>query len=337
LNIYPKDQTTVAIEIAPANYEYEKKSFLEKKHYFCDRSSFEAGVRHFINSVTERLEDCEVPDTYVSQRWAELTQCLPDERIFIESTAALGKHYAELTEVEEAAFLEISEGVPEDFILEISRHLTFPEYLQQFRSLAALALEMHEQASETQRLPEMRRELLGNAPRSRVPWDYGYTLARTLRALLQADEKTFESVMEIDRLIGIPPSFSQRENSSLDSQSSLQAVIISSGENRWSLALKETVRAGSHMFTYCRALGEYFTMGEKRVGVVSSIDSWGQQLNRAFAAEFLLPVHILRERIPDSIVHYERIEALARELHVSTILIRHQLENQTSIRVIEED
>ncbi|MFZ1728692.1 MAG: hypothetical protein WAV84_01070 [Bacteroidota bacterium] len=337
LNIYPKDQSTIAIDVAPARYEFEKKAFLEKKHYFCSRSSFEAGVRHFMNSVTARLEDCEVPDSYVAQRWSELTPCLPDERIFIESTAALGKHYADLTEVEEAAFLEASEGVPEDLILEFSRHLTFPEYLQQFRSLAALALEMRDHASMTQRLPEIRRELLGNAQRSRIPWDYGYTLARTLRTLLKANEMSFDSVMEIDRFIGIIPSLAQREHPSLDPQSSLHAVLIVPEENRWSLALKETARASSQMFTYCRALGEYFAMGEKKVGVVSSIDSWGQQLNRAFAAEFLLPVHLLRERIPGSIVHSERIEDLATEFHVSAILIRHQLENQTSIRVIEEE
>lgn len=337
LNIYPSDQRTITIDVSPVSYEYERKKFLAEEHHICDRSSFEAGVRRFINAVTERLEDCGIGETYLSRRWQELTDSDPEERLFIEVTSALGKHFAELTEDEVREFLDVSRDVPEEIIREFAPHLTFTEYLQQFGLLSRLTLEMQSSAGRELRLQEIRSELLVTAQRSHIPWVYGYTLARTLRTMLKAQARTFESVEDIHHLIGLESSLLSLSPTFSDVHSALNAVIVSPTKDRVNLALRENVRATSRIFSYCRALGEYFTMGEKKVSVVSSKESWGQQRNRAFAAEFLVPVQLLQERIAESSVHAEQIDALAEEFHVSSRLIRHQLGNQTSIVVIEED
>ncbi len=337
LRIYPIDRRTIAIEVTPVSYDYEKKRFLAETHTYCDRSAFESGLRNFMNVVTARLEDYGIQGTYLSRRWRELMECDNEERQFVEITAALGKHYAGLTEQEERAFLEISDGVPEDVLQEFVHHLTFEEYLQQFRSLSEFTMNMQTNANRVLRLQEFRTELLGKTQWNSVPWEYGYTLARSLRTILHANATVFGTVEEIHRLMGMGSTAVPIFPVVSGVHSSINAVIVSPTKDRFNLALRDNIGARSRIFSYCRALGEYFNLGEKKVSVVSSIESWDQQMNRAFAAEFLLPVNILRERITESAVHAEQIDALAEEFHVSTYLIRHQLGNQTAIKVIEED
>jgi hypothetical protein len=337
LRIYPIDRRTIAIEVTPVSYESERKRFLTETLAYCDRSAFESGLRRFMNAVTARLEDRGIHETYLARRWQEWTECDKEERQFVEITAALGKHYAGLTAQEEQGFLEISDGVPEDVIQEIVHHLTFEEYLQQFRLLSRFTMKMQASADRVPRLQEIRTELLGKTQWNSVPWEYGYTLARSLRTMLQTNATVFGTVEDIHRLMGMGSTAVPMFPVVSGVYSSINAVIVSPTQDRFNLALRENIRASSRIFSYCRALGEYFNLGEKKVSVVSSIESWGQQMNRAFAAEFLVPVQLLQERIAESSVHAEQIDTLAEEFHVSSRLIRHQLGNQTSIKVIEED
>jgi Zn-dependent peptidase ImmA (M78 family) len=58
-----------------------------------------------------------------------------------------------------------------------------------------------------------------------------------------------------------------------------------------------------------------------------------QQCNRAFAAEFLSPSHLLSKRISGSVIDREEVENLATEFSVSSFVIEHQLKNH---KLVEE-
>jgi Zn-dependent peptidase ImmA (M78 family) len=58
-------------------------------------------------------------------------------------------------------------------------------------------------------------------------------------------------------------------------------------------------------------------------------------MTRAFAAELLAPSAALRARVRDDVVSPEDVDALALELDVSRLVIRHQLENHRIASVAE--
>lgn len=62
--------------------------------------------------------------------------------------------------------------------------------------------------------------------------------------------------------------------------------------------------------------------------LVTRAHSERQQRNRAFAAEFLAPMEALRQRVHTDVVPEEVIANLATESHLSSLVIRHQLENR---------
>jgi len=75
----------------------------------------------------------------------------------------------------------------------------------------------------------------------------------------------------------------------------------------------------------CRAL--YESLSRASTALVSRARSDRQQANRAFAAEFLAPAALLRERIARDIIDNEQIDDLADEFGVSAKVIEHQIEN----------
>jgi|GEM_PF-5019867 len=125
--------------------------------------------------------------------------------------------------------------------------------------------------------------------------------------------------------------------SSRREMSSLFGVVVADHESNIKIALSEKKLQSSHLFSYCRALSEYFTMDLDSVGVVSSTESWSQQVSRAFAAEFLAPIDALVEKLGErDVVFRDDIAELSDTVHVSEWLIRHQIENQTSMLIIDD-
>jgi hypothetical protein len=64
-----------------------------------------------------------------------------------------------------------------------------------------------------------------------------------------------------------------------------------------------------------------------RFAVVSGVRTDRQQMNRAFAAEFLVPHEMLKNELSGAMIGEDEIEDLALEYGVSTFVVRHQIEN----------
>lgn len=86
-------------------------------------------------------------------------------------------------------------------------------------------------------------------------------------------------------------------------------------------------RAEAIRFTFCRALFEYLTTPETQPLLVTRALSDRQKRNRAFAAEFLVPTHLLQEALPGHTVGDEELDDLAAKFGISSSVIRHQIEN----------
>ena len=83
----------------------------------------------------------------------------------------------------------------------------------------------------------------------------------------------------------------------------------------------------SRRFLLARALGDYLGRSEHGASILSSLATDRQARSRAFAAELLAPAESLRERLSDHPVPPERVDDLGQEFGVSSLVIRHQIEN----------
>ncbi len=91
-------------------------------------------------------------------------------------------------------------------------------------------------------------------------------------------------------------------------------------------------------FALSRAVGEMLVHGTRGVdslGIVTASQTEHQKRNRAFAAEFLAPSDLLRQRLNSNVATTELIDDLAIEFSVSPLVIVHQLENHQLVDKIE--
>jgi hypothetical protein len=91
--------------------------------------------------------------------------------------------------------------------------------------------------------------------------------------------------------------------------------------------LIEKTREDSRQFAFCRALFEHLTIPPDHFAAVSRLRTDRQQMNRAFAAEFLAPHEMLRSDLSGAMVGVDELDDLALDYGVSTFVIRHQIEN----------
>jgi Zn-dependent peptidase ImmA (M78 family) len=328
----PVDAAKIAILTRPIEYEAEEIAFLREKQYLCDTSSFRYGIEQFIRVVLQRLEDMSVSESYLHDRWAEIETSDSDEIEFMQITAALGRHYTELTEHEEQRLLEVSGAIKPDILKAVAHHLTFTDYLTHLGSIQETYDELTTSAAKLPNLARIRRELQRHVITEVRSWEYGYLVARVIRDLLDLKGPSSHSMEKIDNWFSI-----HEENRKIsDRLASLTAIIYTGAQKEVSFALAARANQAGQVFSYCRAIGSYFLRKSDGIGVVSPLEDWFQQANRAFAAEFLVPAEDLRARISSAYVTYGDISSLAQEYNVSEMLIERQIQNQTAINIIDD-
>lgn len=335
--VEPRSESQLSITVRRMDYPKEGKTFNLEQQFLIDRTGFEFGVRRFIEAVVERLEDRGVANTYLALRWSEYVRADPEEVDFITTMASMGVHHATLEESQSNAFLRAWEILPEDVARVMVHHVSFKDMVDHAERFAEVARLLEEQATEARELVTIRRELQHELPREQRPWHYGYLLARAFREKLGIEEGIITGPESIDHCVGRVIPRLETELFSHEILTRVRAMIYADPEStRVQFGLPHVVHPVPALFNFCRALGEYLLSGAGRYTAVSGIDRWDQQVNRAFAAEFLLPALLLQKRIDARTVQWHTIDEVAREYHVSSELVRWQLRNQTSIQ-LEED
>ena len=140
-----------------------------------------------------------------------------------------------------------------------------------------------------------------------------------------------------DRLIGDMHDFSACLR--LDDQALQDVILSTNGTARFFDALVDVNEKGSpgflietrqeeaKKFAFCRGLFEYLTSQPGTPALISATHSERQKRNRAFAAEFLVPAALLKERLRGYTLDEEEVDDLAKIFRVSSYVIHHQIEN----------
>ena len=156
------------------------------------------------------------------------------------------------------------------------------------------------------------------------PWNRGYELARETRERITINA----SAIDFDKLGPLTIQHSETKPPSRRIHG-----LVGTETPACVTALRG--RTGTK-FLIARALGDYLGRSVPGHGLLSSLATDRQAQSRAFAAEFLAPAHLLRERIGSEYVHIEQTDDLGQEFGVSSELIRRQITNHNIAKIVAD-
>ena len=307
--------------------QWTKVEFLNTGELWIDSREFREVCADFIDLVIRRLMSCDINGTFLQQEWQAIQSVDPDEVQFCATAAGLGWDPYSLDDTQSNQILMLSDQLGE-LLGEVVPALDFKN-LDADRSIIANALD--EAKNNTLSLQSLRNYGVRITPlsvASRTPWQAGYDLARQLRLQLDTDNQPLPTDAALASALGENPEALARSTQTYDYLNTvphIDGVITSDDDKNPAFAFRRLHEAGKR-YHFCRALAEVLVSPGTNA-LLTSARTERQQLNRAFAAEFLAPAAALQERIHHSAIDIDAISDLSAEFGVSSNVIQHQIEN----------
>ncbi|WP_146252196.1 ImmA/IrrE family metallo-endopeptidase [Streptomyces carminius] len=286
-----------------------------------DSQDLRTELARFVDSVIVRLEECGVRGTALQNEWESITGADPEEEQYCRAAARLGLDpYSEAAK-HESEILRVAEEVPEallgDFMdaVDISRT---PESLDWIsRCMRAVDVSASEPLADVRSI----RSAL-TARRASVspfkPWESGWAQARAARGAASLGPLQRFSPGDYFEVSEIP-----------SPEDRIQAFGKNSGQGGKLIVGAPQGNARTRNFLLGRALWHSVAEPENRFLVTNSYTD-RQKTERAFAAELLAPASGIAELLKKDpwAASLDDIDEVAEHFQVSSVLIKHQIENQ---------
>lgn len=285
----------------------------------------EAWLSQLIGDVLSRLQSLGISDTSAARRWRRVQTSLhSDEQAFCEAAGARGLDPYEIAD-DEAAFIENSEAV--------FQQETLVEFVAgagevDTAKLISWVKRMNRSDGSQYRLPSLRPiadKIAADASEEcgGQGWSRGYRRARALRKELNLDQHSrFASFRELALRLGGARSFNLAPK--VDGISALRRE----GRHGVHVHLRNHGDTTAHLFALARAVGDVVCFPKPEAAPINSLrKAFRQAAGRAFAAEFLAPINEIRSMLADE----RDIYSISDEMHVSSMVVQHQIENQQRI------
>ena len=293
-----------------------------------DAEGFREDCTTFIDQVTRRLESLGIEGTYLQEEWAAVQQASDEEARFCRTAGGLGWDPYALAEEQRSWLLALS-CQSDDLLAEATAVLdpANPEHgwsaieqaIGDLRNTNGCAFD---------RVRGLRHSVCpAEEAEETTPWQIGYNWARRLRSGLRDEEAMVPGMEGLADLLGeerkaleeavTPAPF-------VDDVPMLDGIVANTDDGLTAFGLR-SIGGPGRRFHLCRAVAEI--LAGRGDMLVTKAASARQQRNRAFAAEFLVPSGVLRNRIKRSVVDSDDIDELAAEFSVSSFVVKHQIEN----------
>ena len=281
-------------------------------------------LRDFVNAVVTRLDDWGLSGTTLHDEWAAIQNADAEEQKFCHAAARLGTDPYAVDSQLEAAILNVAGSIRNELLPDFLSVATVNELVSQTSALATASQSIALDADNIDALEGVRSQ----APPLTTgtnPWETGYQFAAAVRAKLNGGAWKSRSLDDLAGYLGID----KLQHCLLPGNGECGFLDALTGSNQCGNPkfIIEKTRADSRQFAFCRALFEHLTLPPSRFAAVSRLRTDRQQMNRAFAAEFLAPHEMLKLELSGVTIGEDEIANLAGEYGVSAFVIRHQIEN----------
>ena len=279
----------------------------------------ERRLAEFVTAVLARLAEQGVTGTLLEKEWDDV-QSMDDEEVeFCLASARLGLDpYMEDQSAEDAILLaseQLDGAILLDFFDAVDPS-SIGNGLDWIKDATVRVREFGTQNGQISSLRSAAGAIPGDYwPR---PWQAGWEEARHIRALLAADPQ------DPVELTGLVPT------AVLDSRDHGLQGLGATAESGSSLVLgRDMVRKAKR---FCQGRALWHTLFEQDAGrfLITSSHTERQKTERAFAAELLAPAEGIERQlgIAADEATVEDLDDVAEHFGVSSLLIRHQVENQ---------
>ena len=282
---------------------------------------------HLVESVLTRLEEVGLTDTPLAQEWGAIEATDEDEHAFAVAAARLGADPydmdPELSRLIEEAATRLEGGVLGDFLSAVN-----PDRIEAGLGwvarangrLDALIGEPHEAVAHIREHAEHRR------PAGRgLPWAIGWSQAQAVREALD---------LSPDAVFNLADGVAVEELTSGDR--GLEGLGRTSESGASVLVLGRRLSDSGRRFATARALWHTAYGNPRSPFLLSGLSTGAHRIERAFAAELLAPASGIANLvgIERELVTTEDIEDVAAHYGVSSLLVRHQIDNQLVANVL---
>ncbi len=295
--------------------------YLTNSYSVIDAEAFERTVDAFVLDVLKRLDATGIHQTDLHQAWAALSEERGDEKLSSQCRLEallgfdVGECPAELRERLDRLIPEAGAAAAE----EVAPICALSNPLAVLEALSSAA--QHARLRGRFTLPKLLTEPVVNPQPS---WQRGARLARRLRA-----EMGLAAVPVADAtLCGLVGLTQQQVDAEEKSRLPLGLAIQSKGNDQARFLLRKSPEnKPGRRFELARMVGDSL--------IADATDSWlpvtdaktaRQKIQRAFAAEFLCPIDLLKERL-DGDYSSDARDSAARHFAVADQLIKTQLVN----------
>ena len=311
-----------------------KVEFLDQGEIQIDSSEFRDTCAGVVDQVIRRLVSFDIEETFLQEEWTAIQAVDRDESEFCEIAAGLGLDPYALDDAKRALVLELAEKLSGAVLEEAVAALDPQTLLEGCSAITGAIAGTKSNGLLLERLGLIHKKVhLDEGMVGLHPWKAGYDLARRLRQSLELDGTPLPTMPQLAEVIGEAPELIDKVTKPVDLHGAalVDGVIAWNDDQTPAFGFRQ-LGERSRRFHFCRALAEVLASPSTDT-LLTKANSERQQLNRAFAAEFLAPSSGLQARISGPTVDGDQIDELADEFGVSSRVIEHQVQNHHIARV----
>jgi hypothetical protein len=320
----------VELSWKPHQQASRKVYFLSEGHAVVDREHLHELFTGIVQRVLDMLQIAGVSGTVLQEDWAAMQAMDEGQVRFSIASAQLGLDPFNVQPDQVTAILTAARELPESLSQEVFQAgsveaLTaitteLRELLDTARSAKVKAADLH----------GLRDALTGEQKRKGLPFEVGYARARALRSEIGLNGDLLSTDKALHAKLGLAGSGATHTRTWANRE--LDALMALTQDFDPYFVVDQRRSGSAQRFALCRALHEYLFGPEGQPRLVTEAVTEAQRINRAFAAELLAPADALRKRA-SGLIYDDRVQELAEEFGVSTMVIEHQLENQGVARI----
>lgn len=287
-------------------------------------------LNNFLNAVVTRLDDMDVHGTTLQEEWAAVQGSSREEQEFCNASARLSVDPYSISESLEAKIVKVA-GIVRAELLDDFLSVTSVDNLLRHATLIKEGTDsISSDVDHVDALADIRKRI-PQIVATDNPWEVGYQFASKLRENLGGGHWKSHSMDELAGHLRID----QLDHCLLQGSEGCQFVdaLVGTNQHNNPKFFVQKKRPDSRQFAFCRALFEHLTLKTGAFAAVSRLRTERQQMNRAFAAEFLAPYDLLKNDLSGTSISEDEVDDLAQAYGVSAFVVRHQIENHRLARV----
>lgn len=320
LTIVPEGSVTRCVWRGDLGSSNGRLSFAGDGHVLLATATVIAGLREFMRRVLTRLDEQGVRDTPLESAWRSVQAADAEEADFCRAAARLGLDPYSTSDGMAESLESLETTVPSEVLADFLDTVDPTAITDAVGWLTRADAAATRAAARTSKEIAAFQSAVSDVPHSSngSPWRRGYAMARRIRELTEvASSEEFDCKPWVAKVSLSRDSFG------------LQGFGVRTNDARCAVAVPSAKPKVSDRFSQARVLGRALSSPDVGRFVLSRAHADDEKLAGAFAAELLAPAQGIKDYLgvlgsPDDAA----VDAIANRYEVSSLVIRHQYENQ---------